>query len=115
MNKNINLQYGYINQHTEEYSPTEGHDPEYLKFLFNKIKQECEQTYLDYLTGLRSNYLFSEDEFDKLLQDSTVEYIQSILDGLIDKDLTQVLVKQDGAIGYGLTEKGKQLASQLHT
>jgi predicted transcriptional regulator len=52
--------------------------------------------------------LFDEDEFRGLFEKAGIRYTGDILDGLVDKDMVQVGVREDGEIVYSTTSKGKQ-------
>jgi hypothetical protein len=79
-----------------------------LTYWCEEIESYAEITYHEYLIGKREHFSFDEDEFKSLFEKAGIRYTGDILDGLVDKDMVQVGVREDGEIVYSTTDKGKQ-------
>lgn len=82
-------------------------DSKLLQYWCDEISTFADQTWQAYITGQRESYLFEEKEFRNLFENAGLRYASDILNGLVDKEMVQVGVRQDGELVYSLTEKGK--------
>ena len=74
------------------------------------IQEAAEQSYLDYVTGKRETFLLSDVEMKELFEEAGRKYVISLIDNMVDKDILETYVDEEGDILYGLTDKGKQMA-----
>ena len=88
----------------EEYRTDSG----LIKFWAAQIEEAAEQSFNDYMEGKRETYMLDADEFEKLYDNARNEYVQDVLNGLVDKDMVTVSVNENGELLYGITDKGKQ-------
>ena len=85
----------------------------FLTIWFNQIKSLADETYSEYMKGNRDTFIFDEDEFKGIYERAQIEYIQNTLNNMVDKDLLEVSVGEDGEILYGLSGVGKIIAENL--
>jgi hypothetical protein len=83
-------------------------DSRLLQYWSEEIMTYADITWQDYITGKRETYLFDDMEFRQLFENAGLKYASDILNGLVDKDMIQVGVREDGELVYSLTEKGKK-------
>lgn len=99
---------------TEREEKEENKTPiDLLNFWFEEIKILAYNTWNDYITGKRENYAFNTNEYIVTYNKACELYTQKILDGMVDKELIQVGVGENGDILYSLSEKGKDLVEQM--
>lgn len=79
-----------------------------LAYWCEEIEIYADQTWVDYISGKRNHFSFSETEFRDLFEKAGMRYTDDVLNGLVDKDLIRVGVREDGEIVYSTTDKGKQ-------
>jgi hypothetical protein len=84
-------------------------DSRFLLYWCEEISTFADQTWQDYILGNRESYKFQEEEIRKLFEKAGLRYASDLLDGLVDKEMVQVGVRQDGELVYSLTEKGKDI------
>jgi hypothetical protein len=85
----------------------------YLKHHFITISELADQTYSDYITGKRESYMFTEEEFVSTAHKAKENYIQELLNSMVDKDLLEVSIGESGDLLYGLSDNGKEEADKL--
>jgi hypothetical protein len=73
------------------------------------IQEAAEQSYLDYVTGKRETFLLSDVEMKELFEETGRKYVIGLIDNMVDKDILETYVDEEGDILYGLTDKGKQM------
>lgn len=89
-------------------------NPEIMIHLIGHIKSETQETYKEYVNGNRESYKLTEDEFMALYERANYDYLDSVINGLVDKGMVQVGVGEGGDMLYSLTEHGKHyLAKQI--
>ena len=74
------------------------------------IQEAAEQSYLDYVTGKRETFLLSDVEMKELFEEAGRKYVISLIDNMVDNDVLETYIDEEGDILYGLTDKGKQMA-----
>lgn len=79
-----------------------------LTYWCEEIESYAELTYHEYLIGKRDHFSFYEDEFKDLFEKAGMRYSGDILEGLIDKGMVDMGIREDGEIVYSTNEKGKQ-------
>lgn len=82
-------------------------DSRLLNYWLEEIKNFADKTWHEYITGKRESYLFDEEEMRELYEKAGLRYASDILNGLIDKEMVQVGVSENGEFVYSLTDKGK--------
>lgn len=90
-----------------EVSFDERMDPVLLEYWCEEIREYADVTWSDYIIGKRDSFKFDEDEVKKLYEKAGMRFAADILDSLVDKEMVQVGVRNDGELVYSLTEKGK--------
>jgi predicted transcriptional regulator len=94
---------------SEKLLPTDEQLPiSLLTYWCEEIESYAELTYHYYITGEREHFAFDADELKELFEKAGMRYTGDILDGLVDKDMVQVSVREDGEMVYSTTDKGKQ-------
>ena len=79
-----------------------------LNYWCEGIESYADETWQDYILGKRESFIFYDDEMQTLYEQAGVRYVGDVLDGLVDKEMVQMGVREDGEIVYSATEKGKQ-------
>jgi len=72
------------------------------------IQEAAEQSYLEYVTGKRETFLLSDVEMKDLFEKAGREYVVGLIDNMVDNDILETYIDEEGDILYGLTDKGKQ-------
>jgi hypothetical protein len=83
-----------------------------LTHLTKLVETEADKHYAEYIIGKRETFLFSGVELTDLFNKAGELYVGDILDGLVDKDMLEVSVDENGEFLYGLSELGKQVTEQ---
>ena len=98
---------------TERTLPVDQQMPlDLLTHLTKLIETEADKYYAEYIIGKRETFLFSDVELTDLFDKAGELYVGDILDGLVDKDILEVSVDENGEFLYGLSELGKQVTEQ---
>jgi DNA-binding PadR family transcriptional regulator len=120
MLENINSGEDYANiiinslmEAEQDLSDDEKTESGFLKHQFITISELADQTYSNYIIGKRESYMFTEEEFISTVHKAKENYIQELLNSMVDKDLLEVSVGEDGDLLYGLSDKGNEEANQL--
>ena len=109
MDHNINSGEDYARLLTETISQADGPLPEQLvEYWCEDIWEMAVNSYNDYIAGKKDDYLLSDVDMNEAYDRAGVKYTQEILNGLVDKDIVQASISEDGEILYSLTEKGKK-------
>lgn len=78
-------------------------------YLCQEITNKADETWTEYITGKRETYLMSDVEMKDLFDNAGMRYVSELIDGMVDKDVLQTYVDDNGDILYGLTENGKKM------
>jgi len=120
MLENINSGADYANiiinslmEVEQDLSDDEKTESGFLKHHFITISELADQTYSDYITGKRESYMFTEEEFVSTAHKAKENYIQELLNGMVDKDLLEVSIGESGDLLYGLSDSGKEEANKI--
>ena len=120
MLENINSGADYANiiinslmEVEQDLSDDEKTESGFLKHHFITISELADQTYSDYITGKRESYMFTEEEFVSTAHKAKENYIQELLNSMVDKDLLEVSIGESGDLLYGLSDNGKEEADKL--
>lgn len=92
----------------ERVIPTDQQMPiDLLTHLTQIIEVKADKHWVDYISGKRESFLFTEDEMTDMFNKAGEKYVSDMLDGMVDKDILKVNVDDKGEFLYSLTEKGK--------
>jgi hypothetical protein len=93
--------------------PADKMDSRLLEIWIDEIKSNCEIFYEDYLKGKRPSYYMTEEEYDRIFDQAGLQFSAEILSGLVDKNMVDVSVDEDGEIVYKLSETGNKLLNHI--
>ena len=65
------------------------------------------QSYNDYIIGKRDFYELTVEEIEASYNRASLKFTEEIIDGMVDKELLQVSVDEEGEFLYSLTDKGR--------
>jgi hypothetical protein len=98
---------------TERTLPVDQQMPiDLLTHLTKLVETEADKYYAEYIIGKRETFIFNDVELIDLFNKAGELYVGDILDGLVDKDMLEVSVDENGEFLYGLSELGKQVTEQ---
>jgi hypothetical protein len=98
---------------TERTLPVDQQMPiDLLTHLTKLVETEADKYYAEYIIGKRETFIFSDVELIDLFDKAGELYVSDILNGLVDKDMLEVSVDENGEFLYGLSELGKQVTEQ---
>jgi len=93
----------------EKELPTEEQLPiNLLTYWCEEIEIQADKAWVDYISGKREHFTFDEDEFREIFEKAGMRYSGDVLEGLVDKEMVQMGIREDGEIVYSATDKGKQ-------
>jgi hypothetical protein len=70
-------------------------------------------SYKDYLAGKKKDYHLTDEEVTESYKKATIQVTQNTLSGLLDKEMIELQVAENGNIVYSLTENGKTYLEEL--
>jgi len=76
------------------------------------IHDKANKYWAEYIIGKRDTFMFSSDEMEDMFNKAGEMYVSNIVDQLVDKDVLEVSVDNEGEFLYGLTELGKQILDE---
>jgi hypothetical protein len=82
---------------------------ELLTLWVEGIQEAAEKSYLDYVTGERETFLLSDIEMKDLFEKAGEKYVVGLLNIMVDDDVLETYIDEEGDMLYGLTDKGKQM------
>ena len=88
-------------------------DPMLLECLYELIINSSEINYSEYIVGNRESFLLDDIEMAALFRTAHENYVQKMLNSMVDKDLLEVSINEEGEFLYGLSDKGKEEASRM--
>ena len=98
---------------TEKTIPVDQQMPlDLLTYLTKLIEEKADEYYQEYIIGKRDTFIFTDTDLTEMFEKAGELYVGDILDGLVDKDMLEVSIDENGEFLYGLTEKGKQASEQ---
>ncbi len=98
---------------TEKEVPDSEKTPEKLmNFWFEEIEILADSRWMEYILGKRETYRFNADEVMDLYNKANERYVQEILNGLVDKDLIQAGINENGEMMYKITEEGSEIVKK---
>ena len=80
-----------------------------LTYWCQEIANKADETWTEYITGKRETYLMSDVEMKDLFDNAGMKYVSKLVDGMVDNDVLETYVDENGDILYGLTENGKKM------
>ena len=84
-----------------------------LTYLTENIEEYVETKWNEYLTGKQETFMLGEGEMEMLFNKAGELYTQDVINDMVDKDMLETYVGEDGEILYGLSETGKLIAKNL--
>ncbi len=109
MRENINSGEEYAKILTSTIREAEGPLPEELvEYWCEDIWEMAINSYNDYITGKKDDYLLSDVDMNEAFDRAGIRYTQEILNGMVDKGVVQASIGEGGEILYSLTEEGKK-------
>jgi Pyruvate/2-oxoacid:ferredoxin oxidoreductase gamma subunit len=80
--------------------------------LSQLVHERANQYYEEYIIGKRDVYLFSDVDLVEMFNKAGETYVSDMVDQLVDKDVLEVSVDEEGEFLYGLTDLGKQILDE---
>lgn len=80
-----------------------------LTYWCEGIQEKADERWLEYITGKKDNYLLNDEEMKTLYDNAGVRYVSEMIDGMVDKEILETFVDENGDILYGLSDIGKQM------
>jgi hypothetical protein len=80
-----------------------------LEIWCNEIRSLAIESYADYLKGKKDDFALTVEEVEQSYKTSTMILIENTIGDMVDKELLNVGVDQEGEIVYSLTDKGKEI------
>lgn len=108
-----NLLINSIQQSDLELPEDERMDSDFFQVWSKLVRKECSVKWSQYIIGKSETYLFDDEEFTSTFHKATQELLSETLSGLVEKNLVQLGVGEDGDILYSLTDDGKIEAQKL--
>jgi hypothetical protein len=109
MRENINSGEEYAKLLTSTIREADGPLPEELvEYWCEDIWEMAINSYNDYITGKKDDYLLSDVDMNEAFDRAGIRYTQEILNGMVDKGVVQASIGEGGEILYSLTEEGKK-------
>ena len=109
MRENINSGEEYVKLLTSTIREADGPLPEELvEYWCEDIWEMAINSYNDYITGKKDDYLLSDVDMNEAFDRAGIRYTQEILNGMVDKGVVQASIGEGGEILYSLTEEGKK-------
>jgi hypothetical protein len=92
----------------KEGGPEDDMPKELIEYWCENVYEAAVKSYNNYLAGKRKDFLLTEKEMEQAYENAGLRYTEDLVNGLLDKDMIQAGVRNDGEIVYSLTEKGKK-------
>jgi hypothetical protein len=87
----------------------EGMPLDLLEIWCNEIRTLAIESYDEYLKGNKDDFPLTVEEVQQSYKTATMILIENTIGDMVDKELLNVGVDQEGEIVYSLTEKGQQI------
>ena len=84
-----------------------------LTYLTEHIETLVETKWNGYLVGKEETFMLSEGEMEICFNKAGEQYTSDVINDLVDKDMLDTFVGEDGEILYGLSEVGKKISDKL--
>ena len=83
-----------------------------LTYLSKLIHDRANEYWAEYIIGKRDTFVFEIGEMEDMFNKAGEMYVSDMVDQLVDKDVLEVSVDDEGEFLYGLTELGKQMLDE---
>jgi hypothetical protein len=83
-----------------------------LTNLSKLIHDKANEYWDEYIIGKRDTFVFEVGEMEDMFNKAGEMYVSDMVDQLVDKDVLEVSVDDEGEFLYGLTELGKQMLDE---
>jgi hypothetical protein len=83
-----------------------------LTYLSKLIHDRANEYWAEYIIGKRDTFVFEVGEMEDMFNKAGEMYVSDMVDQLVDKDVLEVSVDDEGEFLYGLTELGKQMLDE---
>jgi len=83
-----------------------------LTNLSKLIHDKANEYWAEYIIGKRDTFVFEVGEMEDMFNKAGEMYVSDMVDQLVDKDVLEVSVDDEGEFLYGLTELGKQMLDE---
>jgi len=83
-----------------------------LTNLSKLIHDKANEYWDEYIIGKRDIFVFEVGEMEAMFNKAGEMYVSDMVDQLVDKDVLEVSVDDEGEFLYGLTELGKQMLDE---
>lgn len=80
-----------------------------LTYWCEGIEIKANETWTDYITGKRDSYLLTDKEMLAIYDEAGQRYVSELIDGMVDKEILETYVDENGEIVYGLSDLGKKM------
>lgn len=85
-------------------------DADLLRLWCEQISVKADKTWIEYIAGAREHFAFTDDDMADTFNRAGEKFANVLIDGLIDKDMLQVVVDSEGKFLIELTQSGKLMA-----
>ena len=82
------------------------------KRQYNRCDSSQDRAYID-LAGKKEDYHLTDEEVTESYKKATIQVTQNTLNGLLDKEMIELQVAENGDMVYSLTENGKAYLEEL--
>ena len=83
-----------------------------LTYLSKLIHDRANEYWAEYIIGKRDTFVFEIGEMEDMFNKAGEMYVSDMVDKLVDNDVLEVSVDDEGEFLYGLTELGKQMLDE---
>jgi hypothetical protein len=88
-------------------------DTAHIHFLTKEIEKMADDTWMDYITGDRESFMFTEEEMYLIWERSGLAYTDHLLNELVDKGMVEVGIGVSGDLLYKATEEAKRVIESI--
>lgn len=76
-------------------------------YWFELIKERANLNWILYIRGNRQTYMFGNDEIQELWKKASMDHLQTLINGMVDKGVLEAGIDENGDVVYNVTEEGK--------
>lgn len=81
-----------------------------FKIMFeNKLEENVKRAWQEAENIERESYKLSDDELEKVWDDSIIEYTSDLLKNMLEMGLIKMSIREDGEVVYSISDEGKLL------
>ena len=81
---------------------------ELLDIWCDEVYHLAIQSWDDYIIGKKEYFELTVEEIEESYARASKKFTEELIDGMVDKELLQVSVDEEGEFLYSLTEKGRE-------